>query len=68
MVTAFQGEGEALSPNPVRLWGAKWASDQRVRPGADMVTNQMVGGARSEFAYDLQSVSRIGRYDLPLEP
>jgi hypothetical protein len=38
-----KGQERALSPNPVRLWSAKCASNQRVKGGADMVINQMVG-------------------------
>ena len=35
--------GRSLSTNGVGFSCAKWASDQRVRRGAEMVINQMVG-------------------------
>ena len=35
------GEGRTLSPNPVRLWGATWASNQRVRGGASRTTQSL---------------------------
>jgi hypothetical protein len=36
-----KGEGRALSPNPVKLWGATWASNQRVRGGTSRTTQSL---------------------------
>ena len=36
-----KGEGRALSPNTVRLWSAKWVSNQRVRGGTSRTTQSL---------------------------